>query len=77
MLSYRQVGVKDGKIFTINEKGFIGQKNLKYITTYYNLNETMQLIFPVLKSNNTFIYSDVNYFKPKLDTKINVNDLFK
>ena len=74
--SYKQVGIKEGRIFTINEKGLITQKNNKIITTYNNISEIKDLIFPYIKGNNIFS-SNFDHFKPKLTTNVDINELFK
>ena len=55
----------------------ITQRNTHYKSSYSNLKELVDLIFPHITGNNRLTYSDFSYFKPRLTTRINVNDLFK
>ena len=59
----------------INEKGQIKKKNKYETTTYSNLNELCELIFPYANGKNTY-YSEFGYFKPKVPKKIDVKKLF-
>jgi phosphatidate phosphatase LPIN len=73
-VSYQAVGVNKSKIFIINEKGIITQTNRHYSTTYTQINELVEDMFPVIGGHNTYD-GNLNYFKPivKFD---NIDDLF-
>jgi phosphatidate phosphatase LPIN len=72
-VSYQAVGVNKSKIFIINEKGVIKQNNKYYLTTYNQINEIVETMFPMVGGNNTF-NGDLNYFKPTV--KFNIDELF-
>ena len=74
-IAYEAVGVNKNKIYIINEKGKINQFNKFYKTTYPEINEIVDEMYPNIKSNNTF-QGDLNYFKPSVKF-INFDDLFK
>ena len=67
--------MQEHKIFMINEKGIITHRNKNIITSYSNLNELQDLVFPYVKGNNTY-FANPNFFKPKIQTD-NIKDLFK
>ena len=73
-ISYEAVGVNKNKIYIINEKGKINQFNKFYKTTYTEIDEIVEEMFPDIKSNNTF-NGNLNYFKPSIKFN-NLNDLF-
>lgn len=75
-IAYESVGVNKNKIFIINEKGRINQYNKYYITTYTQLDESIEELFPDVRSVNCF-NGNLNYFKPSYKDFKNIKDLFK
>jgi phosphatidate phosphatase LPIN len=74
-IAYEAVGVNKNKIFIINEKGKINQFNKFYKTTYTDIDDMVEQMFPNMKSYNTY-NGDLNYFKPSVKFN-NLDDLFK
>lgn len=76
--SYRQVGIKESRIFIINEKGFITQKNKNLQTTYSNINEIIDIVFPSISGYN-ILDGNIDYFKPRMKNidKMSIDELFK
>jgi phosphatidate phosphatase PAH1 len=60
-------------VFIINEKGQISQYNNYYKTTYLQINELIDEMFPNVTSNNTY-FSSSNYFKPNFNN-VNIDEL--
>lgn len=71
-----QVGIDSSRIFLINEKGQITQRNKHFQSSYSNLNELLDLIFPYVKGNNTN-FSKYGFFKPKMKTTVDIKKLFE
>eukprot|EP01103_Thecamoeba_quadrilineata_P018114 TRINITY_DN672_c0_g1_i1.p1 TRINITY_DN672_c0_g1~~TRINITY_DN672_c0_g1_i1.p1 ORF type:complete len:807 (+),score=139.87 TRINITY_DN672_c0_g1_i1:60-2480(+) len=61
-ISYRTVGVPDGKIFTINHIGEISVTNLTHKNSYMNLHELVNEMFPSTKHLNEQ-FNDWNYWR--------------
>lgn len=74
-IAYEAVGVNKNKIYIINEKGKINQFNKFYKTTYTDIDDIVEEMFPNMKSNNTY-HGDLNYFKPSVKFS-NLDELFK
>jgi phosphatidate phosphatase LPIN len=76
--AYETVGVPRDKIFIINEKGEVRTPaNRFHLTTFKQIHEEIDLMFPDVKGGNTYFY-DVDYYKPKLDDKeVDVDEWFK
>ena len=76
--AYEAVGVPRDKIFIINEKGEVRTPANKFhLTTFKQIHEEIDLMFPDVKGGNTYFY-DVDYYKPKLDDKeVDVDEWFK
>ena len=76
--AYETVGVPKDKIFIINEKGEVRTPANKFhLTTFKQIHEEIDLMFPDVKGNNTYFY-DVDYYKPKLnDKEVDVDEWFK
>src|SRR5689334_6961211 len=51
-IAYEAVGVNKSKIFIINESGDITQYNNYYRTSYLNMKELIEEMFPPVKGNN-------------------------
>ena len=73
-ISYEAVGINKSKIFIINEKGEISQYNNYYNTTYNQINDIVNEMFPQIDGYNTY-YGSMNYFKPNINFK-EIKDLF-
>jgi phosphatidate phosphatase PAH1 len=71
-----QVGIDPSRIFLINEKGQITQKNKHFQSSYSNLNELIDLIFPYVRGNNTN-FSKYGFFKPRMIVASDVKKLFE
>lgn len=72
-----QVGVDVNRIFMINEKGQITQRNKHVHTTYSNLNELLDLIFPYTRGVNNINNTKFGFFKPRVKNNIDVKALFE
>jgi phosphatidate phosphatase LPIN len=72
-ISYQAVGVNKSKIFIIDESGIIKQNNKHYLTTYNQINELVETMFPLVGGINAY-NGDLNFFKPKV--KFNIDELF-
>jgi phosphatidate phosphatase LPIN len=73
-ISYEAVGLNKSKIFIINEKGEISQYNNYYKTSYININDLINEMFPPVKGDNTY-FSSLNFFKPNYGN-MNIKDIF-
>lgn len=73
-LSYETVGINKQKIFIINEKGEISTANNCYRTSYEEMDELVDELFPYVKGYNTFFY-DLSYYTPPIKD-IKLSDLF-
>lgn len=73
-ISYEAVGIDKSKIFIINERGNISQYNNHYKTSYLQINDLVNEMFPNAKGNNTY-FGSVNYFKPRFNN-VNIQSLF-
>lgn len=62
-IAYEAVGIPKNKIFIINEKSEITQYNYFYRTTYTNINDLINEMFPPVRGNNTY-FGSLTYFKP-------------
>ncbi len=73
-ISYEAVGINKSKIFIINEKGEISQYNNFYNTTYNQINDVVNEMFPQMNGYNTY-YGSMSYFKPNINFK-DLKELF-
>ncbi len=74
-IAYEAVGVNKSKIFIINEKGDIGQYNNYYKTSYLNINDLVDEMFPPVRGNNTY-FGSLTYFKPSSSNNFDMKKLF-
>jgi phosphatidate phosphatase LPIN len=73
-IAYESVGISKSKIFIINEKGEIGQYNHLYKSSYMQMDELVNEMFPMATGSNTY-YCSLNYFKPPMK-QMSLKDLF-
>lgn len=69
VISYRAVGVPQGRIFTINPSGEITLVNSTLRKSYVKLNDMVQEMFPPLQAQRPHVdedYNDFNYWKVPL-----------
>lgn len=74
-IAYEAVGIRKTKIFIINEKGDITQYNNYYKTSYTNINDMVDNMFPSVKGNNTY-FNSLTYFKSNYGN-LNLDNIFQ